>query len=466
MQLKQIHNVYFIGIGGIGMSALARWFHREGKQVTGYDKTRTLLTDSLSAEGVEVHFEDDVQQIPSTIIEEKEHSLVIYTPAIPKEHKEFIYLREQGLTILKRSEVLGLITNDLFTVAVAGTHGKTTTSSMIAHILHHAGKDMVAFLGGVATNYATNLISNGLLGEGTIAIVEADEFDRSFLTLNPDVAVITSIDPDHMDIYGDESALKRAFTDFIEKIKNKGQLILHQKAAAQLPELPTEIGTSEYSRTEGGISSADVTIEEGIFGFDYLENDKHIKGFQLGLPGFHNVENALAAIAVSLHIGIEEKVIREALRTYAGVKRRFEYILKNGNVIFIDDYAHHPVEIKAFLESVRSLYPEKKITAVFQPHLYTRTRDFAKGFAESLNLADEVFLMEIYPAREAPIKGVSAAMIYEHIEVAKQRITNKGQLFDKVKVSDTEVITTIGAGNIDRMVGPLKKLLEDKYEAV
>lgn len=458
MSLGKYHNVYFLGIGGIGMSAIARWFHLEKRFVAGYDKTPTQLTSALQNEGVAVHFNDAIENIPTKVVAEKENTLVVYTPAIPKDSPEWNHLKAQDYTIKKRSEVLGLITREKFTIAVAGTHGKTTTSSMIAHILYEAGLNTAGFLGGVLQNYENNLIIKNT-GTGEVkVVVEADEFDRSFLTLNPDMAVVTSTDADHLDIYGNHGELKKSFSAFIAKIKSGGKLFINEKVAGSFS-LPSEIECFTYSVEKGNYFAKNVRAEDGYFLFDY---SGEIKDIRLRVPGFHNVENAIAAISVALALGVDREVIKRAIGTYRGVKRRFDYQVKNDDLVYIDDYAHHPTEINALMDSVKALYPGKKITVVFQPHLFTRTRDFAEGFSESLSNADELIMLNIYPARELPIEGVTSKMILDQATSKEKQLVTDEELLKCLEGKNLEVLLTVGAGDIDRFVAPIKEMLLSK----
>jgi len=461
--IGQYDNIYFIGVGGIGMSALARWFTRSGLAVSGYDRTPTKLTDNLIEEGIRIHFEDQVENIPAEVLSQKEKTLVVYTPAVPSDHKEFNFLKESGYTILKRSEVLGLITNNRQTIAVAGTHGKTTTSSMIAHILKTAGKDMVAFLGGITTNYHSNLVMQGTVSKDTLAVVEADEFDRSFLRLFPHIAVVTSADADHLDIYGDHETLISSFKDFISQINSGGSLIIHESIAERLAGNVGHVSILTYSMSRGQFFADNITAKGGFFEFD-LQGFAKVEHVRLGVPGFHNIENAVAASVAASLCDIGVGTIKKALESFAGVKRRFEYIIKAGKIVFVDDYAHHPTEIEAFLKSMKSLYPGRKLSVVFQPHLYTRTRDFAHGFSKSLSLADELFLMDIYPARELPIAGVDSDMLLDEISSPRKIRCNKANLLEKLENTDIEVLVTVGAGDIDTVVDPIKEMLKKKYE--
>jgi UDP-N-acetylmuramate--alanine ligase len=458
INLENITHTYFLGIGGIGMSAIARWFNTNGIKVAGYDKTPTPLTQALINEGIEVHYTDSVHSIPAPFLANKQKTLVVLTPAIPAGHQELNYLQNEGFTIKKRAEVLGIISDSLFTLAVAGTHGKTTTSTILAHILKYSDANMSAFLGGISANYQSNLLLN-IKKEGTqIVVVEADEYDRSFLRLSPDVAVITAIEPDHLDIYGDENAVKDSFTAFAHKVRNGGKLFVQQRFIHQLP---ADIQLTSYGIDEGDIQANRVTIREGVFYFDISQHGKLlIENIALSVPGFHNVENTVAACAVALHIGIEPQKIKEAIATFKGVQRRFEYVFKGDKYVYIDDYAHHPTEIEAFIKGVKTLYPDKKLTVVFQPHLFTRTRDFCDGFAASLSLADHVYLMQIYPARELPIEGITSKIIYDKITTKKTLLQDERQLLNIIRNIETDVLATIGAGDIDRFPSVFGKILK------
>lgn len=449
MNLSDIKNVYFLGIGGIGMSALARYFKSNGANVSGYDKTPTALTDELKSEGIDVTFEDDVNALP------KQVDLVVYTPAIPKAHKGFNYYKDNNYKLHKRSEVLGIISADRFTIAVAGSHGKTTVSSMIAHILTHSGFGCSAFLGGIAVNYNSNFIN----GKSDVVVVEADEFDRSFHRLAPDMAVITAVDTDHLDIYGSKEAIDEAFVEFTNLIAEDGFLVVksRQSIEASLPVLDKAF----YSLhdTEADVYCTKYWIVDGGYLFNLSYYGKELKGYRLNIGGFHNIENAIAAIAVALELKITEEKVKEALVSFKGIKRRFEKLVDNEKVVFIDDYAHHPEEIRVLMESVRELYPKKKITAIFQPHLFTRTRDLADGFAKALSIADEVVLLDIYPAREQPIEGVTSQLIFDKLTSSYKVSVTKQELIDTVKqLKGTEVLVTIGAGDIDKYLQGLKEL--------
>ncbi|MBT1704140.1 UDP-N-acetylmuramate--L-alanine ligase [Chryseosolibacter indicus] len=463
MKLEQYNNIYFLGIGGIGMSALARWFMKKGLSVSGYDKTSTALTVALEKEGMKIHYEDGIEFIPQEVVQERDKTLVIFTPAIPKDHKEYNYLKEKGYLINKRSEVLGLISKDYQTVAVAGTHGKTTTSSMVAHILKTAGKSMVGFLGGITTNYNSNLIMQGDVTRETIAVAEADEFDRSFLTLYPQVAVVTSADADHLDIYGDHESVIQSFKDFIKQINKGGHLIIHESIAEKLASNMNHVTKYIYGLSRGQFFASNISAENGFFEFD-LHGFGDVEHIKLGVPGFHNIENAIAASIATTQCGVDLSTIKNALESFSGVKRRFEFILKGKQVIFVDDYAHHPAEIEAFLKSMKSMYQNRKVTVVFQPHLFTRTRDFADGFAKSLSIADEVLLMDIYPARELPIPGVDADMVFKDITSISKIRCNKTNLMDKLSSIDIDVLATVGAGDIDTFIQPIKEMVIKRYE--
>ena len=451
MIAKGVNSVFFLGIGGIGMSALARWFQQEGYAVAGYDKTPSPLTDALVEEGMEVIFADQVAAVPSPFRERPEEVLVVWTPAIPKD-SELLHFFQEGFLLKKRAEVLGMITKDQYTIAVAGTHGKTSTSSLVAHLLKSAGKAVTAFLGGITQNYNSNLILSGKSNE-SLVVVEADEFDRSFLHLHPNEAVLTSADPDHLDIYGDEQTILEGFRQFLSLVDKKGKVYLQSHAHYRLGDQGIASSSlREYGLRSDGIHAENIIAKPNSFVFDYIGSKNQIKGLELPIPGFHNVENALAAIAIALDHGVDESQIREGIKTFRGVKRRFEIHSAQPGKIFIDDYAHHPEEIKACLSSVRAMYPSQRMTVIFQPHLFTRTRDFAPGFSESLSLADEVALLPIYPARELPIPGVVSEMLLEDIQASKKVCIQKAEVMDFLEASSPEVLVTLGAGDIDRLV--------------
>jgi len=445
------------------MSALARWFMHSGKKVYGYDKTNTPLTEALQSEGARIHYHDSGEKsIPEAVLTQKDEVLVIFTPAIPSDHQELQYLKSHDFTILKRSEVLGLITNDLYSVAVAGTHGKTTTSSMIAHILKIARKPSLSIMGGILQGYESNLIMEGTTGPDIIAVLEADEYDRSFLRLTPDIAVVTSADPDHLDIYGDHGAMKTSFLEFVNKIKPGGHAYVNHSLAGWLHSTAKQVTTHTYGLGTGQNNAENIQVAGSEFTFDFHGEDGFSTNIHLAIPGYHNVENATVAVAVCRKLGIDVKDIKTALATFKGVKRRFEYHIKTDNLVYIDDYAHHPTEIRAFIESVRKLYPEKRITAIFQPHLFSRTKDFVDGFASSLDLADDILLMNIYPARELPIEGVSSTIIYEKMKNSNKKIIENSSVLSEITALKPEVLLTIGAGDIDRFVPQIKELLLTK----
>lgn len=464
MSFEGIHNAYFLGIGGIGMSALARWFQHVGIAVSGYDRTPSSLTDQLIAEGMTVNFVDELDAIPESIKSNTAQSLIIWTPAMPADSAQLNYFREQGYQLKKRSEILGMVTSSFYTIAVAGTHGKTTTSSLLAHLLKAAGKPVAAFLGGITQNYQSNLILGDKNSkEPTLVVVEADEFDRSFLRLHPNEAIVTSADPDHLDIYGDESSILQGFSEFIKLIDKKGKLYIQQNAALKLEEIGMpKVKTKTYGLGSAAISAQNIQAKRGSFIFDYVTEKQTIRRLELFVPGFHNVENAIGAIAVALDHQLTEDQIRKGLASFKGVKRRFEIHLNTENMVFIDDYAHHPEEIRACLSSVRAMFPMKKITVIFQPHLFTRTRDFAAGFSESLSLADEVILLDIYPARELPIPGVESAMMLNDISATKKSLIKKEELFNYLETTNLEVLVTLGAGDIDRLVPNLAEWTSER----
>lgn len=450
MELENIQRVFLIGIGGIGMSGLARYFKKRGCVVCGYDKTGTPLTETLMNEGIPVVFMDDEDSIQVSFLENDPNTLIIYTPAIPSDSNILNFFRDGEFTMKKRSEVLGIISKGMFTIAIAGTHGKTTTSSIVAHVLKDSGYDCSAFLGGIATNYDSNV----LFGSNNTMVVEADEYDRSFLTLHPDIAIVTSMDADHLDIYGDKSQLVESFQQFASQLKEGGRLIYKEG-------LDLTGGKTYSASVVADIQAVNVRIKEGSFYFDFKNANGVIDNIKLGLPGLHNIENAVAAIEVALHLGITPDKIRQALANFLGVKRRFEYVVKLPNHIYIDDYAHHPEELRACIQAVKSLYPDKKLTAIFQPHLFTRTRDFADGFAEVLSMIDDLIMLDIYPARELPIEGVNSAMILDNIKNPAKQILSKQDAIEYVRTNKPELLLTVGAGDIDTLIQPLKTILQN-----
>lgn len=465
MNLKEYHTIYFIGIGGIGMSALARWFNRDGKAVAGYDRTETPLTRELVAEGIDVHYDDNVDRIPAAFKKSNKNVLVVITPAVPANHHELNFYRESGYTIVKRSEVLGRIASDYKTVAVAGTHGKTTTSSMIAHILRSSGRSMVAFLGGVTANYQSNLIVQGEDETARVVVAEADEFDRSFLRLHPDVAVVTSADPDHLDIYGDAETMVDAYQQFAHQVRNGGALIVNDRIKDLFDKADEHVSVFSYGVNRGEFFASDITPTSREFFEFNLSGFGRVVRVTLGIPGFHNVENAVAAAVATHVLGVALEDIAAALATFRGVKRRFEYILKSDSIVYVDDYAHHPAEIEAFLTSLKAMYPDRKVTVIFQPHLYSRTRDLAEGFGKSLSIADELILMDIYPARELPIPGVDSDLILRYVHGPSTMRCGKAELLNKLEGMNLDVLATVGAGDIDTFIDPIKKMLVEKYAA-
>lgn len=450
MNINRLNNIFFLGIGGIGMSALARYFHEKGINVSGYDKTPSTLTHALQQEGIIIRFEDQEDIIPENL------DLVVYTPAVPKNTVLFSGLSKRNLPMMKRAELLGLITSSMKTIAIAGTHGKTTISTMVAHILKTAGIKTTAFLGGVSVNYQTNY-----LGEepSEWAVVEADEFDRSFLQLKPDIALISAMDADHLDIYGSESALLKSFQDFVNGIKPGGTLVVKQGLESKL-KFSGDTLTYAFDGPAGFIAR-ETEVKNGKF-FAAFDGKLTTPQFELGFPGRHNLENALGAAAIAWRLGIESETIMKALTSFRGVKRRFEICYQAPSTVYIDDYAHHPEEIKASIEAVRLIYPGKKITAIFQPHLYSRTRDLADQFSESLGLADVVWLLDIYPARELPIEGVSAEMLLGKINLKNKSLIRDDEVLKTLERNPPEVLLTMGAGDIDRLVPDIVEFLKRK----
>ncbi|MCU0450126.1 MAG: UDP-N-acetylmuramate--L-alanine ligase [Bernardetiaceae bacterium] len=456
------------------MSGLARWFAANGRAVAGYDRTPTPLTRALEAEGVAVHYTDEVALIPADFLAHPAQTLVVYTPAVPRTHTELQYLQQQGFTVQKRSQVLGLISRGMRCIAVAGTHGKTSTSALVAHLLRHAGVDCAAFLGGISVNYQTNLLLNQHTGPETWVVVEADEYDRSFLTLHPEIAVITHTDADHLDIYGDHASMLTGFAQFAGQVRPGGHLFLQKHQQLSGLQLAAGVkfqtyGVSQIADKEEvmpDIAGTDVRVEPPHFAFKVnLPNGQTVAG-KLAVPGFHNVENAVAAVAVAQQVGLSTSLIAEGLATFRGVKRRFEYVVQRPEVVYIDDYAHHPTEISAFLRSVRALYPGRHLTVVFQPHLFTRTRDFAEGFSESLSLADRVLLLPIYPARELPLPSVTAEMLLPAITLADKHLVPAEQLMSTLAQWPLQVLVTVGAGDIDRFVPQIKQWLEPANDGI
>lgn len=445
MDIKQIQNVFFIGIGGIGMSALARYFQFIGKNVVGYDKTSSTLTSELIAAGIKIHFEDRIALIPKDFY--IENTLVIITPAVPISHSQWQFFLERDFIIKKRAEVLGIITNNTFSFGVAGTHGKTTTTAILGHILYQSGVDVTAFVGGIVEGYNSNLIGNGK----TVTVVEADEFDRSFLHLHPNMACITSTDADHLDIYGDAKSIEASFDEFANKVPDKSNLF---KAS----------GIHIQGQTTGINDGSDYEvinkkIVDGVYVFDVKTPSETILDITFALPGNHNLHNALMAIAMAKKYGISNQNISQSLASFKGIKRRFSYQIKTDSKIYIDDYAHHPTEINAVFQAVRELYPSDKVLAIFQPHLFSRTQDFADDFAKSLSQFDDVLLLDIYPARELPIEGITSSWLLNKIENPNVKLVSKNDLINEIRTSNNKIIVTIGAGDIGEMVPEIKNAL-------
>lgn len=462
--VENIREVYFIGIGGIGMSAVARFFHSKGVKVSGYDKTSTVLTKELEASGIAIHYKEDLDLIP------KDAQLVVYTPAVAKDHKELVYYQQHGNKVVKRSDVLQLISEGSFNICIAGTHGKTTITTMVAHLLRDTGFGCNAFLGGISVNYGTNFWSD----PKNVCVIEADEYDRSFLKLSPDIAIITAMDADHLDIYGTAESVEQAFIDFSKKIKPEGLLIRQfglkrgkeLKAGRQL--------TYSLQNESADVYAVNIRMMNGSYEFDVMMSprtpsgkDNMIDNVVLNMGGMHNVENVLAAITVASSLGIENDKIKKAVESFRGVKRRFEYIIKNENLVFIDDYAHHPEELRALINGAKTLFKRRKCTVIFQPHLYTRTRDFADGFAEVLDMADEVILLPIYPARELPIEGITSQVPLDKMKSKSKSVKTKEEVLDWIKKEyvanmDKEfgnILITAGAGDIDTLVEKVRTMI-------
>ena len=458
MELKDIKAVYFVGAGGIGMSAIARYFIKKGLVVAGYDKTPSDLTKRLETEGMLIHYEENVDEIPHEC-KKKESCLVIYTPAIPAEHKELTFFRENGFEIQKRAQVLGTLTKSHKGLCVAGTHGKTTTSTMCAHIMHQSHLDCNAFLGGISKNYGTNYI----LSDSDFVVIEADEFDRSFHWLRPWMSVITSTDPDHLDIYGTKEAYLESFRHYTELIQPGGALIIHRDLEMK-ENIQPDVRCYDYSLNEGDFHAENICIENGEITFDFISPIESIKGIQLGQPVPINIENGIAAMAMAQLNGCTAEELKYGMQTYGGVDRRFDFKIKNSKMVFLSDYAHHPKEIYQSAKSIRELYKNKHITAIFQPHLYTRTRDFYKDFADALSQLDEVILTEIYPARELPIEGVTSKLIYDNLKPGvKKEMIQKVDVLNYIKEHDFEVLIVLGAGDLDNQVPQITKLLNSKF---
>ena len=459
MELKDIKSVYFVGAGGIGMSALARYFLNKGLVVAGYDKTSTDLTRQLEKEGMLIHYEENLDEIPNAC-KQKDTCLIIYTPAIPDTHQELRFFRDNGFEIQKRAQVLGTLTKSHKGLCVAGTHGKTTTSTMCAHIMHQSHLDCNAFLGGISKNYGTNYI----LSSSDYVVIEADEFDRSFHWLRPWMTVITATDPDHLDIYGTKEAYLESFRHYTELIQPGGALIIHRDLEMK-ESLQPGVKRYDYSLTEGDFHAENIRIEHGEITFDFISPIECVKDVQLGQPIPINIENGIAAMAMAQLNGCSADELKYGMQTYGGVDRRFDFKIKTDRLVFLSDYAHHPKEIYQSAKSIREVYRDKRITAIFQPHLFTRTRDFYKEFADALSQLDEVVLTEIYPAREKPIEGVSSKLIYDNLhEGVRKELIQKDQVLDYVKAHDFEVLIVLGAGDLDNQVPEISKILQERIK--
>lgn len=459
MELKDIKSVYFVGAGGIGMSALARYFLNKGLIVAGYDKTPTDLTRQLEKEGMLIHYEENLDEIPNAC-KQKDTCLIIYTPAIPDTHQELRFFRDNGFEIQKRAQVLGTLTKSHKGLCVAGTHGKTTTSTMCAHIMHQSHLDCNAFLGGISKNYGTNYI----LSSSDYVVIEADEFDRSFHWLRPWMTVITATDPDHLDIYGTKEAYLESFRHYTELIQPGGALIIHRDLEMK-ESLQPGVKRYDYSLTEGDFHAENIRIEHGEITFDFISPNECVKDVQLGQPIPINIENGIAAMAMAQLNGCSADELKHGMQTYGGVDRRFDFKIKTDRLVFLSDYAHHPKEIYQSAKSIREVYRDKRITAIFQPHLFTRTRDFYKEFADALSQLDEVVLTEIYPAREKPIEGVSSKLIYDNLhEGVRKELIQKDQVLDYVKAHDFEVLIVLGAGDLDNLVPEISKILQERIK--
>ncbi|HET9825015.1 MAG TPA: UDP-N-acetylmuramate--L-alanine ligase [Chitinophagaceae bacterium] len=458
-EIDKIKVAYFVGIGGIGMSALARFFNSRGVSVSGYDRTETTLTKQLEAEGMAIHYEPSVELIP------KNADLVVYTPAVPDDQEALVFYRQHGHRLLKRSDVLEMITESSFNICIAGTHGKTTTTTMIAHLLRDSGYGCNAFLGGICVNYGTNFWPS----ENNVCVVEADEYDRSFLKLSPDIAVVTAMDPDHLDIYGTAGAMEEAFIEFTQKLR-VGGLLVSKFGLKRASDLHADRHLTYSLQNESADAYAEnITMKNGSYEFDVTIAENQLTKLALHMGGMHNVENAVAAITVASSLNIDDEKIRRGIENFKGVKRRFEYIIKNERIVFIDDYAHHPEELRALVHGAKTLFRQRRCTIIFQPHLYSRTKDLADGFAEALGLADEIILLPIYPARELPIEGVTSQMILNKMKTENKTIVPKEELVNwieynyvkKINREFGEVLITAGAGDIDTLVEPIKEILEN-----
>ncbi len=456
MNLNNIHNVYLLGIGGIGMSALARYFNLKNCKVAGYDRTPSNLCDELSQLGINIHYQDDISLIPKEFLNtSKENILIIYTPAIPHDHSELQWFNNNNFIVKKRAEILGEITNSSYTIAVAGTHGKTTISTCLAHIYNQMDNGCNAFLGGISKNYQTNFL---FADNSPITVVEADEYDRSFLQLSPSSAIITAVDADHLDIYKNYQNVVDAFTEFAQKVKENGKLLIKKESKFEPVSAKAKIAT--YSvKQQADCTVSNLKLNNGKFTFNLKTPWGNIENLTPGITGMFNVENVVAAASMCLWEGVAANKIKSAIESYLGVKRRFDVQIANKNNIYIDDYAHHPEEIKAFISSVKGVYPQKQITGIFQPHLYTRTRDFADGFGEALSLLDELILLDIYPARELPIHNITSKTILNKVNIKNKTICTKDEVFEIIKTKKPELLLTMGAGDIDQLVEPIKNII-------
>lgn len=450
-------NIYFLGIGGIGMSALARYFKAKGFAVAGYDRTPSELTRELEREGISIHYEDDLQLIPSEF-RDKSETLVVFTPAVPQTMGEFVWLRDNGFEIMKRSQVLGEVTRMQRAICISGTHGKTTTSTMTSHLLHNSHVECNAFLGGISKNFSRNLL---LSEKSDLVVVEADEYDHSFLTLSPYMAVVTAVDADHLDIYGTEENYRKGFEDFTSLIVPGGVLLMKKGLPIQ-PRLQKDVRLYTYSVNEGDFHAENIRIGGGEIIFDFVTPERVIPDIALGVPVYVNIENGIAAMTMAYLNGVTEEEIRKAMKSFAGVKRRFDFHIKSADFAFLDDYAHHPAELKSSIESVRALYPGKRICGVFQPHLFTRTRDFADDFAKSLSMLDELVLLEIYPAREKPIEGVDSQMLLDKVSIQDKMLCAKSELVDCLSQKNFDVLLMVGAGDLDLLIPDVEKMLLKK----
>ncbi|MBD0778523.1 UDP-N-acetylmuramate--L-alanine ligase [Maribacter sp. ANRC-HE7] len=447
MTIKDIHNVYFIGVGGIGMSALARYFMFIKKRVAGYDKTKTPLTEALSEMGIHIHYNDDIASVNKRYMDPS-NTLIVYTPAVPDSHTEYQYFLQHGFTVKKRSEVLGIITKDTFCFAVAGTHGKTTTSSILAHLLNEVGTSFTAFLGGISEDFDSNFLFKGT----EYSVVEADEYDRSFLQLQPNVACITSMDADHLDIYGSNDELIRSFGEFADKLESGGKLYVRNGLPLQ--------GITYGIEDDSDFCIRNLRVQEGAYIFDLVTPELTLTGVKFNKPGRHNLLNGLVAFAMATETGVSPRLLANALQSFKGVQRRFSYKIKEDGFVFIDDYAHHPTEINAVFHAISEMHPDKKVLAVFQPHLFSRTKDFADDFAKSLSQFNSIVLLDIYPAREEPIEGVTSSWLLNMIDNPMKKLVEKSKLIDEIKLQNPEVLVTMGAGDIGLEVSKIKKELE------